>query len=138
MEGLRDFLHFFTYHGVSCSLTLNTFHSEEQTRYYIRKFFNDDVFEKVIVSSNYAVKKPNHLFFELGAKLCDVNPANCLYFGDRFRADVYGSSSANMNPIWINHNNKKVIASLEVKSYDEFKNYKEALDFFKKGEKYEF
>ena len=26
----------------------------------------------------------------------------------------------------------------EIKDSDEFKNYKEALDFFKKGEKYEF
>ena len=138
MEGLRELLDFFKSKGVRCSIISNTIQTEEQTRYYIRKFFNDDDFEKVIVSSDYAVKKPNHLFFELGAKLCDVDPANCLYFGDRFRADVYGSSSANMNPIWINHNNKKVIASLEVKSYDEFKNYKEALDFFKKGEKYEF
>ena len=85
-------------------------------------------FEFLVASSRVATKKPQPLFFKLGAAKAGVKCEECLYIGDTFSSDVFGSSSANMNPAWLNWKNKQPNPNYHVRDFIEVENYEELIN----------
>jgi putative hydrolase of the HAD superfamily len=54
----------------------------------------------VVVSAEYAVRKPNPLLFEVAAARLGVSSADMWFVGDRLDTDVAGARAAGMTPIW--------------------------------------
>lgn len=140
MEGIKEFITFLKDNNIGCSVLSNTIQTQKQTDKYIRKLFGEDYpFDLVIASSEYCVKKPDPRFFLLGATKIGVDPKECIYIGDTFRADIRGSSSAGMHPIWINWKKKETPKDVDGLDYLEFTSYKDMIKYFKlSGCKYEF
>lgn len=55
----------------------------------------------VIVSAEYAVRKPNPLLFETAAARIGADPADIWFVGDSLVADVAGAQSTGMTAIWL-------------------------------------
>jgi putative hydrolase of the HAD superfamily len=57
-------------------------------------------FEFVIASSEYMIRKPNPMLFELVLKKAGLCAEDVWFCGDNIRADVEGSASIGIFPVW--------------------------------------
>ncbi|HRW20095.1 MAG TPA: HAD family hydrolase [Dermatophilaceae bacterium] len=77
------------------------------TRDYHRGIFErDGVLQLVdgdVYSSETPWVKPRREIFEAAAAAVGVEPAHCVYVGDRSYEDVHGPQSAGMRAVWIPH-----------------------------------
>ena len=60
----------------------------------------DNHFEFVIASSEYMIRKPNPMLFELALRKADVEAGYTWFCGDSPTADIMGASSAGIYPVW--------------------------------------
>jgi putative hydrolase of the HAD superfamily len=70
-------------------------------------------------SSQYCLRKPNKLLFDLAAKKLKVNSSGRWFIGDSYKYDMLGAKSAGMLPILYNRKNSPMtndIELIEVKS----------------------
>ena len=56
-------------------------------------------FEFVIASSDYGVRKPQPLLFEIGLCKSGLQPQDVWYVGDKYSVDVLGSAAVGMTPV---------------------------------------
>jgi len=71
-------------------------------RYELEKYGLAEHLAFVMVSAEYAVRKPNTLLFETAAARLGIKPENIWFIGDRLDTDVAGARAAGMTPIWFN------------------------------------
>jgi len=55
----------------------------------------------IVASSEYGVRKPSALLFELAAARIGVSPADVWFVGDRLDMDVAGARAAGMTAVWL-------------------------------------
>ena len=71
--------------------------------YLLEERLNDllpnNQFEFVIASSDYGIRKPQSLLFEIGILKSGLDVKDIWYVGDKPKVDVLGSQSAGMTPI---------------------------------------
>ena len=63
-----------------------------------------DFFSVVIASSEYGIRKPNPLIFELAAKMIGLRGSDIWFVGDKIAYDVVGANAAGMTSVWYNKN----------------------------------
>ena len=90
--------------GLPMAVVSNTSFGEPVIRYELAKHGLTDHLAFVLVSSDYAVRKPNVLLFETAAARLDVPPADIWFIGDRLDTDVAGAKAAGMTAVWFNAN----------------------------------
>ena len=61
-------------------------------------------FEFVIASSEYGVRKPDPMIFQLALAKADLPPADIWFCGDNPRCDVDAAYAAGMRPVWYTDN----------------------------------
>ena len=66
----------------------------------LKEMFPEHIFEFVIASSDYGVRKPHKLLFEVGVSKSGLLPAEIWYVGDKYHVDVLGSAAVGMTPVW--------------------------------------
>ena len=66
----------------------------------IKKYFD---FE--IKASETGFMKPDVKIFNAAVKKANCDPVNMVHIGDNYEKDIVGAMTANMNYIWLNHNN---------------------------------
>jgi len=135
VENIKKFLSFLDSNGIGYGVCSNTVFDSQFTKKYIVNTLGMDNFQFVLASSDVAVKKPNKMFFHTGAKLAGYKPNECIYIGDNFYADVFGSYNSDFfNSIWINLENNEIpfekhpdipkdISFLNAHSYDDVIEY---------------
>jgi haloacid dehalogenase superfamily, subfamily IA, variant 1 with third motif having Dx(3-4)D or Dx(3-4)E len=64
-------------------------------------------FEFVIASSEYMFRKPNRMLFELALKKAGLSADEVWFCGDNVIADIGGSSSVGIFPVWYDNNIKE-------------------------------
>jgi len=57
-------------------------------------------FEFVITSSDYFIRKPNRILFDIALKKANLKAEEVWYCGDNFYADIEGASQAGIFPVW--------------------------------------
>ena len=57
-------------------------------------------FEFMLATSEYIIRKPNPMIFELACRKANLTAADCWYCGDSIKADLEGSHSAGLFPVW--------------------------------------
>jgi putative hydrolase of the HAD superfamily len=80
----------------------NTSFGEPVIRYELAKYGLTDHLAFVLVSSDYAVRKPNVLLFETAAARLHVPAEDIWFVGDRLDTDVAGARAAGMTAVWFN------------------------------------
>lgn len=137
IEGIDEFLDLLEERNIRYSVLSNAFYHEDIGKRIIEVNFPNRKFEKIYVSSRFVVKKPSPLFFNIAINELKLDPRHTLYIGDNIKADVLGSHSANLVPIYLNWKNKSIKPEekdlynfdyLEVSSYYELcEKFKESI-----------
>ena len=68
----------------------------------IKQFFDFEV-----KASDVGFMKPSKEIFHEAIKQAGCKPSEMMHVGDSYEKDIIGAMSANMNYIWLNHNNEK-------------------------------
>jgi putative hydrolase of the HAD superfamily len=69
-------------------------------RYELEKHGLAEHFQFVMVSAEYAVRKPNVLLFDTAAAKLGMKPQDIWFIGDRWEIDIAGAKAAGMTPVW--------------------------------------
>ena len=104
MPGARDALERFHAEGLPMAVVSNSSFGAPVIR---RELARHDLAEHlafVLVSADYAVRKPNPLLFEVAAARLGLAPDEIWFVGDRLDTDVRGARDAGMTAVWFNRN----------------------------------
>lgn len=66
----------------------------------INRLLPKNQFEFIIASSEYGIRKPNPMIFELAIQKAKLQSSDVWYCGDKVKADVYGASSVGIFPVF--------------------------------------
>ncbi len=103
LPGLKDIMDFLDRHGIGYAVASNTVYGAQGTKAHIDGCYPNNHLAFVMASSEVAVKKPNPRFFQTAAKIAGKKPADCIYIGDNFFADVFGSQRSGFHAsVWYN------------------------------------
>lgn len=69
----------------------------------INHFLPGNHFEFIIASSEYAIRKPNPMIFELALQKAGLNAGEVWFCGDNPQADVEGAAGAGIFPVWYDY-----------------------------------
>jgi putative hydrolase of the HAD superfamily len=103
--GVREALEGFRRAGIPMGVVSNTSFSQGTIRHELSKHGLDEFMDIIVVSSEYAVRKPNPLIFEAAAGLLGVPSAETWFVGDRIDTDVDGANAAGMTALLVSPNN---------------------------------
>jgi len=101
----------------------NTSFGEPVIRYELEKHGLTEHLAFVLVSSDYAVRKPSVLLFDTAAARLGVRPADIWFMGDRLDTDVAGAKAAGMSAVWFNMSQRREAspdADLTVSNWGDF------------------
>ena len=101
MPGVLDALERFHALGIRTGVVSNTSFSERVIRYELQKHGLAEHFQFVMVSSEYCVRKPNRMLFEIAAKRLGLEPGDIWFVGDRLDTDVAGANAVGMRTVWL-------------------------------------
>jgi putative hydrolase of the HAD superfamily len=66
----------------------------------INRLLPKNQFEFIIASSEYGIRKPNPMIFELALQKANLQPSDVWYCGDNIIADVYGARNVGVFPVF--------------------------------------
>lgn len=95
-EGLRD-------SGIRVGVLSNTIWDRSYHRGLFERDGVLDLIDGDVYSSEIPWVKPHHEAFRAAADAVRVDPAKCVYVGDRLFEDVHGPQQVGMRAIWIPH-----------------------------------
>lgn len=123
IDQAAEFLEYLHRRGIRTGVISNFIFSGNRLLERLTRLYPAHHFEFVIASSDYGIRKPNKLLFEVGITKSHVRPGEIWYIGDKVAVDVVGSLGAGMVPVLYNSpRNKPQTAPkgvLSVHSYDE-------------------
>jgi FMN phosphatase YigB (HAD superfamily) len=96
--GVQHALSEFRHYGIPMGVVSNSSFGQGIIRHELAKHGLADGLGAIVVSAEYAVRKPNSLLFEAAAGLLRVSPTDVWFMGDRFDTDVVGARAAGMTP----------------------------------------
>jgi len=88
--------------GLPMAVVSNTSYGEHVIRHELARYGLTEHLAFVMVSSDYAVRKPNPLLFEMAATRLGIAPREIWFVGDRLDTDVAGAKAAGMTAVWFN------------------------------------
>ena len=69
----------------------------------LKRFLPNNRFEFVIATSDYVIRKPDSMLFELALKKAGLTADKVWYCGDNPDADIIGAHSAGIFPVYLDH-----------------------------------
>ena len=106
MPGARQALSEFHGAGIPMAVVSNCSFGPEVIRYELQKHGLTEYLTFVMVSAEYAVRKPNALLFDTAAARLGIAPKDIWFVGDRQDTDMAGAELAQMKPIWLKHSTR--------------------------------
>lgn len=85
------------------------------TEYEMRMLDVDRYFDGIMISSDYGVKKPDRVFYELLLEKYYLTPEECIMIGNDAKNDIAGAAAAGMDTCYI-HSNLSPAHDLPVKA----------------------
>ena len=107
MPGAREALEELHQHGIPMAVVSNCGFGQDVLRYELGKHGLADRLAFIMVSAEYAVRKPNTLLFETAAAKLGVSPRDIWFVGDRLDTDVGGAMAAGMTGVWFDASNSE-------------------------------
>jgi putative hydrolase of the HAD superfamily len=105
MLGARQVLDEFHRSGIPMGVVSNCSFGSDVIRYELEKHGLAEHLKFVMVSAEYAVRKPNALLFTTAAARLGVAPEEIWFVGDRLDIDIAGAKAAHMKPVWLRGKN---------------------------------
>jgi putative hydrolase of the HAD superfamily len=93
--------------GLPMAVVSNTSYGEHVIRGELARHGLTDRLAFVMVSSDYSVRKPNPLLFEVAASRLGIAAHEIWFVGDRLDTDVAGAKAAGMKAVWFNRGGER-------------------------------
>lgn len=123
-HGIKKLLNHFETKNIRMGILSNFMFSSKTISHDLEKFGIKSYFDFVITSSEYGIRKPNKLLFEIAIKKMNLKPDEIWFVGDSINEDIIGSRNAGMFPVWYNIKSigdKNETGCLEINSWDKLK-----------------
>jgi len=101
MPGAAAALQTFHRHGVPVAVVSNSAFGPDVIAYELDKHGLAEHLAFVMVSADYAVRKPTRLLFETAAARIGADPGDIWFVGDSLAADIVGARAAGMATVWM-------------------------------------
>ena len=112
--------------GIRTAVISNLLWSGEALKERLDRLLPNNKFEFVMTSSDYFMRKPNSVLFEIALKKANLNANDVWYCGNSFNDDVIGARNANIFPVWYDTGHKEVanidFEYLHINSWKDFIN----------------
>lgn len=86
--------------GIRSGVISNISFSGQILKNRIDRLLPNNRFEFIIASSDYLVRKPNRLLFELALNKAGLNAKDVWHCGDHPQADIEGAAQVGIFPVW--------------------------------------
>lgn len=100
MPGARNAIEAFHRAGIRMGVVSNSSFSQRVIRHELEKHGLANHLDIVVVSCEYAVRKPSRFLFEAAAGKLGVAQRDIWFVGDRLDTDMAGARSAGMTSVW--------------------------------------
>lgn len=97
--GAAEFLDYLAKNDIRTGVVSNMCYTNMALRTRLNRYLPNNHFEFVITSSDYVLRKPERLLFEVAVRRSKLDPSEIWYVGDNPTADIIGSSGAGMHPV---------------------------------------
>jgi FMN phosphatase YigB (HAD superfamily) len=121
MPGARHALEQCRQRDLLIAVLSNSSFGEPVIRYELAKHGLADHLAFIMVSADYAVRRPNVLLFETASARLALAPKDIWFIGDRLDTDIAGAKRAGMTAAWFNpsqEHNVSEVADLIVRDWD--------------------
>lgn len=99
MPGVVEALAYFRSVGIPMGVVSNSSFRQHVIRHELSKHGIAEFMDIIVVSAEFAVRKPNPLIIEAAAGLLGISCADTWFVGDRVDTDVAGATAAGTTPI---------------------------------------
>lgn len=99
LPNVPEMLDFLRESGIRSGVVSNIGWSGGALRRRLDRLLPRNEFEFVIASSEYGIRKPSRLLFDLALAKAGLDASEVWYCGDSLRADILGASGAGMLPV---------------------------------------
>ena len=99
MPGVPDMLKALQVRGIRTGVISNLGWSQEALTDRLTRLLGH-TFEMVLVSSEYGIRKPHPLLFQVALSRAGLEAQDVWFCGDQIEADVYGAQGAGLFPVW--------------------------------------
>lgn len=122
IEGIIDLLEYYKSKNLKIVILSNTCFSRDAIVSVLKDHL--ELFDDIIVSSDYNVRKPYKAFFDLGLSVIGLNRDEVVYIGNDFFFDIIGATKSNIKAVWFNEYHKTPLDN-SIDNYYEVGNYYE-------------
>lgn len=113
MPDTDKMLDFINKNGIRSAVISNLLWSGEALRERLDRLLPNNKFEFVMTSSDYFLRKPNHILFDIALQKSGLSADEIWYCGDNPMADIDGAAQSGIFPVWYDNDTGK-----EYKDYD--------------------
>ncbi|MDE6847328.1 MAG: HAD family hydrolase [Lachnospiraceae bacterium] len=99
MPYAEQMLNYLNENGIRTAVISNIGWSGQALTNRINRLLPDNRFEFVIASSEYAIRKPDKMLFEVALRKAGLRPEQVWYCGDSIENDVIGAHGAGIYPV---------------------------------------
>lgn len=107
MPGADKMLEYINRNGIRSAVISNLLWSEEALTERLNRLLPDNRFEFVMTSSDYFLRKPNRILFDIALQKAGLSADEVWYCGDNPQADIEGASQVGIFPVWYDNDTDK-------------------------------
>lgn len=107
MPNADKILDYINNNGIRSAVISNLLWSGAALTERFNRLLPNNRFEFVMTSSDYFVRKPNRIMFDIALQKAGVSSDEVWYCGDNPQADIEGASQAGIYPVWYDNNTEK-------------------------------
>lgn len=100
MPGADKMLDYINSNGIRSAVISNILWSGDALKERIDRLLPGNRFEFIMTSSDYFVRKPNRILFDIALKKACLDASEVWYCGDNPRADIEGAHAVGIYPVW--------------------------------------
>ena len=115
MPNAGEMLDYLAGRGIRTGVISNISFSGASLAARMGRLLPNNTFEFVIASSEYMIRKPNPMIFELALRKANLAAGDVWYCGDSPRADIAGANAVGIYPVW--YENKTLENPFREKNY---------------------
>ena len=107
MPNADKMLEYINGNGIRSAVISNLLWSGDALTVRLNRLLPRNQFEFVMTSSDYLMRKPNRILFDIALQKAGLSANEVWYCGDNPRADIEGASQVGIYPIWYDNDTEK-------------------------------
>lgn len=104
MPNAEKLLDYLNENNIRTAVISNILWSGEALRNRFNRLLPNNKFEFIISSSDYFIRKPNRILFDIALQKARLSAEDVWYCGDNPKDDIEGATQAGIYPVWYDNN----------------------------------